>query len=355
MRGRGPKPTQQTITHSPRAIIKQLDLFSEAPLGRDDSNHANTIALWDIAPLWHLRQPKGNPPRVERTFRVPGTHYHVTVDLRPAHLVLENGETKTLYPTEREMIVEETLRMFAANGDGGVSHDLQYITCDFTLGKLRSALRKEGHDISAQYLRESIEVMQSSSVMFIGDHVGPFGKTNFLPQVSGTDFSQWQRADTKAQLRVSFHPLVAYAIRTNQYRMYDYQVSMSLSNPAARYLYKRFTHYITAATPLQSHEFIITGAQRPDDDDIVGLAEESGYYSYADPKETIKKWRKVADELKAAGLIHSSIDPYVPAENGKPAKLRLAPSRSLVRIIVEANKHSNKLFENSGKQGLLNI
>lgn len=337
-------------THTPRAIIQQLNLFKELPSGYKDDTHANTIALWDIAPVWHLRQPKGNPPQVVREFRLPGTNYQMAVDIRPAHLVLPNGKTKTVYPTEREMMVEEALRMLASSGEGGVSPDMQYVTCRFTLEQLRKAFRSIGKDYSAQHLRESIEILRKSSVTFIGQNNGPFGETNFLPQIYGTNFDEWQKADTKAELHAFFHPLVSHAIRTYQYRLYDWKVCMSLPDPATRYLYKRFTHYIKGASSQEPTEFIITGAQRPEDEDIVGLAEESGFYQYTDPRDTIKRWKQVAEDLKSAKLLMSTQPTFKPAQDGKPAKLVLHPSPVLLRTIIEGNVHAKRLSEKTTRQ-----
>ena len=231
---------------------KSLQLALFEILDTVDSEYSNTIELYDALPkfVWSstdVNKTKNNV--ITRQYKSRGNNYEVK--LKPAVIERRNpstGETFSalVYPGPREEIIEEALRKFAVNGHAFESEgEDKGVGVFFTVSMLRKELSRTGHSYSHQEVLEALDVM-SSAVVEVS--LGTKGKGrdavrgNMLNNLMLTSRDQYQE-NSATKCYATFHPLVTQGIRRQQFRLYDYSVSMALKSDLARYMFKRLSHY----------------------------------------------------------------------------------------------------------------
>lgn len=246
-----------------RAKSEQLALFEI--LDTSDSEYSNTIELYDALPkfVWsstEVDKTKNNV--ITRQYKSRGNNYEVK--LKPAVVERRNpgtGETVSalVYPGPREEIIEEALRKFAVNGHAFESEgETKEVGVFFTVSMLRKELARTGHAYSHQEVLEALDVM-SSAVVEVGLATAK-GKGrdtvrgNMLNNLMLTSRDQYQE-NSSTKCYATFHPLVTQGIRRQQFRLYDYSVSMGLKSHLARYMFKRMSHYWAQAALNAPYEF----------------------------------------------------------------------------------------------------
>ncbi len=143
------------------AVQRQLQLFSSLTFGdQPPDDYSNVIDLYDMLPRYlHNRKVSDdlNVERLVRKVRHRGAEY--VMEVTPA-LLERNGETKLIFPGQREEVVEHALRKLAINGMGFV-HGSQ-VSVQFRLNDLSRELEKRGHTHSWPELKEAIEVCHNA-------------------------------------------------------------------------------------------------------------------------------------------------------------------------------------------------
>ncbi len=245
-----------------REKSSQLALFEI--LDTSDSEYSNTIELYDALPkfVWsstEVDKTKNNV--ITRQYKSRGNNYEVK--LKPAVVERRNpgtGETVSvlIYPGPREEIIEEALRKFAVNGHAfETDSESKEVGVYFTVSMLRKELARTGHSYSHQEVLEALDVM-SSAVVEVGLATKGKGRDairgNMLNNLMLTSRDQYQE-NSATKCYATFHPLVTQGIRRQQFRLYDYSVSMALKSDLARYMFKRMSHYWAQAALNAPYEF----------------------------------------------------------------------------------------------------
>lgn len=216
--------------------------------------HSNTISIYDALPKynWSNKQPKES--KVTRTCTLEGIEYEMTI--RPG--LVDRTNTKTsenvqlaIYPGEREEAVEDVLRGLAANGQGEMFGD--EVGVYFTLRQLRNELKSIGKSFNHYEIIEALMVCNRASlqVRVKGEIVV---NSALFPNVTLTDRENY-KAKSSAQCFVRFHPMVMASVIKRDYRMFNYNLAMTIRNPLARHIYKRMTHYWRQASKVHSYSF----------------------------------------------------------------------------------------------------
>lgn len=237
-----------------------LDLFSF--FGSSSTNktfnpkivHSNTIAIYDALPKynWADRQPKKSS--VTRSCVLKDIEYEMTIE--PASIERTNSKTKektrvNLYPGEREEAVEDVLRGLAANGQGKIFG--QEMGVYFTLSQLKDELKSIGKTYSHTEIIESLMICNKASLK-----VRVKGRvvvhSALFPNVILTDRADYEN-DPMTRCFVRFHPMVMASVINLDYRLFNYNLAMTIRDPLARHVYKRLAHYWLQASQSNKYEF----------------------------------------------------------------------------------------------------
>jgi len=253
-----------------KALSAQGDIPSEAStqlrlfelMDPSESDYSNTVELYDALPkyVWSITEEEVRKNRVlTRSFKSRGVVYQVKI--KPAVVERKKGgesESVMLYPGSREEMVEEVLRKLAVNGNLGLAADGNNHTIGvyFTVNQLRKELARTNHTYSASEVLEALDVM-SSSLLEVSQGKGSDRdayRGNFLSSLAVRRREAYLE-DGTAKCFATFHPLVQHAIRTQQFRMYDYSTSMNIRSDLGRYFFKRMSHYWAQASLDNPYQF----------------------------------------------------------------------------------------------------
>lgn len=248
------------VSSSRTEATTQLRLFEL--LDPSDSDYSNTVELYDALPkyVWSISDEEIRKNRViNRTFKSRGVSY--ALKIKPAVVERKKGdevESVMLYPGPREEIIEEVLRKLAVQGNLGVAdnRDVNALGVYFTVNQLRKELARTNHTYSAREVLEALDVM-SSSLLEVSTGRGSDKdayRGNLLSSLALRTRKDYLQ-DGSAKCFATFHPLVQHAIRTQQFRMYDYSTSMKIRSDLGRYMFKRMSHYWVQASPDHPYQF----------------------------------------------------------------------------------------------------
>lgn len=248
------------VSSSKTEATTQLRLFEL--LDPSDSDYSNTVELYDALPkyVWSISDEEIRKNRViNRTFKSRGVSY--ALKIKPAVVERKKGdevESVMLYPGPREEIIEEVLRKLAVQGNLGVAdnRDINALGVYFTVNQLRKELARTNHTYSAREVLEALDVM-SSSLLEVSTGRGSDKdayRGNLLSSLALRTRKDYLQ-DGSAKCFATFHPLVQHAIRTQQFRMYDYSTSMKIRSDLGRYMFKRMSHYWVQASPDHPYQF----------------------------------------------------------------------------------------------------
>ncbi|EPJ5561248.1 replication protein [Pseudomonas aeruginosa] len=328
-------------------------------LDPSDTEYSNTIELYDALPkgVWSGKQKRGKksdgdaaqeaaiselPKVITRPFKSRGTSYQMKVKPAIIERVNDAGEIKTLvmFPGTREELIEEALRKFAVQGQGFESDNTSKdVGVFFTVNQLRKELARTGHSYSAQEILEALDIMSSSLI-----EVSQTGRNRSRETIRGNMLGSMLIASREQYLENSgvkcyatFHPLVTQGIRTQQFRIYDYSVSMSMKSDLGRYMYKRLSHYWVQASLDHPYEFKLTTflSQSPR-----GLSERmkdnlravrNALKSLVDEDVILPDWEEI--------MIKNAADKRIVDDVG----FRLLPSESFIKFMMKANRRQSDI------------
>ncbi len=359
------EPNKKTATSSARGKSSQMALFEL--LDSSDTEYSNTIELYDALPkgVWSGKKKRGDkadidasqpsavselPKVITRPFKSRGTSYQMKVKPAIIERVDDTGEVKTLvmFPGTREELIEEALRKFAVQGQGFESDNTSKdVGVFFSVNQLRKELARTGHSYSAQEILEALDIMSSSLI-----EVSQTGRSRTKETIRGNMLGSMLIASREQYLENSavkcyatFHPLVTQGIRTQQFRIYDYSVSMSMRSDLGRYMYKRLSHYWVQASLDHPYEFKLTTflSQSPR-----GLSERmkdnlravrNALKSLVDEDVILPEWEEI--------MIKNAADKRIVDDVG----FRLLPSESFIKFMMKANRRQSDI---RGQAELLN-
>ena len=109
------KEVKKDLQEYNRSVPTQLDLFQT--LDQDQEKYSNTVELYDMMPKYYF----GGVERfggkyldiLQRNFECRKKEYKLNI--HPAAILQRDGTTMHYYPSQREELVEDVLRKFAAN------------------------------------------------------------------------------------------------------------------------------------------------------------------------------------------------------------------------------------------------
>lgn len=304
-----------------------LDLFHVPE--RDSKTHA--FDLLDGTPAYYYSRRKPTPlpgqttlEPIERRFDYASQLYRYV--MHPA-FVREGVDDAGVqvwsqtFPGEREEFVYEGLKRMASirsvellDGDVGFR---------FSLKELQTLLQLTKHSYSIAQIRESIEILCSSSF-----EISDPGREHVIigHKLSAAAFNG---RGENSNCYVRFDPSVTQAIQTVAYRAMDFNVKMSLQSAVARRLYERMCLYFTYASPSKKYTVAASSALR--NASIVAVGRPARWAAVVE---------EALNELKNKGQIREFIKEEVRNEAVKliDYKYAITPAIDLYRLIINENQ-----------------
>lgn len=323
----------------------QLDLFVKSILPNPRREFSNLIILYDQAPknLWGEGISEKPLPIVNRPFKYDNRNYKVRVT--PAQLEID-GEMRWAYPGKLEALIEEILRMFAA--DGGVRRYKGDAGVVFTLYALQQELKKYKHTHSINEIKVALDVMHKATVEITdeSDHlISKDASSTILPQRFIGTRKDWQETGKNTVTFATFHALVTPQLDKGEYRKYLYDASMRLRTEIGRYLFRRLSERFTSASSMDWYSLHLRTILR--DSGILArycTINEEGKEVWSTPisrlKDNIDK--RAIKELKDHGMINIHKWTNIPDPSDKRRmldyKLSILPGVRFTKLSVDANK-----------------
>lgn len=330
---------------------RQLSLFQNF-LCNTDAERAklsNTVELWDSVPRYCVTRRQQNALRDEKTGSLPIYKMEfnylregLVAEIRPAKITEPgpNGEARTIeyYPSNREELVEDTLRKIASRQSYGfIRQSPEEVSgVAFSLNELQIELSLRGHTLSHVEIVQSLNILRFSSIDIYkeGDRSKARVSSNYIPVLAAVSRKQLD-ADPTSKWVVHFHPFIAQGIMTLAYRQYNYELMMSLSTQLCRWLHKylcmKFTGAGLTAAPFEIHYKTI----KRDSGLLKAKAERNNYISVSE----------AFDELKEKGVLSDWKKTETVGPRGKIFDITyfLTPSFDFIKEIKAANKRQTEV------------
>lgn len=273
------EPVAQTETpaEKPPTDILQLELF--ATTGKP---HTNYIALYDLAPRFAQRADRMTGAivtSIKKEFPFSGDQYKVTVT--PARITDSNGNEHDVLPGEREQLVEDVVRKFAAENLRLGAQD--EITTAFSVYRIHKELCRHKHTFSKQEIREALEILNKSTIE-ITRVVEP-GSRKPKPVLSAAAFPVLgfkDENDYESQAFVQLNPLVAQAIKSLAYEQVNYDWMMKIKGQLPRWVFKNVSLLLSDSDQMR---------------DMVELRASDIANSFGSSR---KRWREMLSEVTKA-------------------------------------------------------
>ena len=337
---------------NPPPAPQQIELFDSWFAATDETDNSRTLAFWDVIP-WRLlsHKRKGKLPEIIAFEGVRiDEQREATVLLTPAFLRdPDSKETRVLFPSVREELVERALRKMAVHKlaatqlQSNPQDNSLAVAISFSLYQLRQELIHTGHGHKLADIREALQVMRLCDVAvecqgdsFVHGKAGPILPTlEFVADPNDTD-------GKRTLYRATFHPLACAAILGEFYHPINYMRVMTLTQPLARWitnlLNARF-RYATRGIGEQKRSFRLT---------LKRVLTDSGMHKEPRLFDNIERIREAIKELRESGFL----DRGVALEQietlkyektaGRPkiigAEWDLYPSDRFAREIIEGNQ-----------------
>lgn len=337
------KPTNKSKKADPEefCLSQQMSLFMS---GDDDPRASNTIELYDVMPKysWARSRVKEDLDNslVTRRFKLRSCTYIARI--KPALVSRKvKGKDKNvlIYPSQREELVEDALRKLAYNG-GGIELD-EHAGVLFTMSQLRRELESVGHTFSLDEILEALEVLGSAILECwpeTSDDDGDIIRGSYLTSMYLTRRKDYLEGPKDAKCYVTFHPLVTLSIRSQTYRLFDYEKSMAMRSELARHMYKRMSHYFTQAASDKSYDFHLTT-----------FLEATPRGRSSRMKTDLKSLRNAIQVLVDNKIVLDYREDIVKDPNDrrvtKDAYYSLTPHPEFVRMVIKANAHQRSIRE----------
>jgi len=279
---------------NPGLALQPVAQFSLFEVERDQDPCTNQVELYDLAPrcVFYTTEKERVGPylkTVERNFTHAGKGYKLV--LYPARVRRPDGTELDVYPSEREQIVEEVLRRLASEANRiWLEEDERQrdrVMMAFTVNEIRTELKRVGHSLNGDQVREALEVLHRSIIEIrqCGAGKDPLLSSSAFPVMMISD-----ARNSGAKTYLQFNPLVAQAIRSLDWRRASYETLMRISDPVARWLYKR-----------------LALRTRPNDANIVmratTIAQDSGLVNRSRMRDTLKRITEAMDSLVDARVL----------------------------------------------------
>lgn len=318
---------------------KQLNLFQELLPAPGEDCLSKTIELWDAAPWNSVTRRRQNAmregdylPVFKTSFVFKKVGYNLS--LSPARVEVKNGY-KEFYPSVREELVESVLRKFALEQDHGFLHS-GGLGVSFTLYQIRKELKERGHTYSADQIKESLNILNESSVK-----IETSNKDFCITTSPLTSLISATKKDMKGEKNVRWHAtfsvLVANAVKNGEHRQFDYACLMSQESQLTRWFYKRLCHNFTQASALTPYTVTLEGVKR-----------DSGLLHSTRASQNKEYLEKSLSSLQEADVIFSweEIDRKVGPRNAIiDIKYQLRASQAFTQQTMRANKSQRTIKE----------
>ena len=227
----------------------QLDLFQHATA--EDPRFSNLVMLYDAIPKYVWGVPSRIEGRfldaIERPFVFQGKHYLVRIT--PA-LIKDPDGNRNYFPSSREEIIEDSLRLLACSGNGIFLDDAASVI--FTLRELQRELQRTGHTYSIPEIKEALWVCKLTGIE-LRTMDGQEIMLSSLFETVGIKGLADYREDSNAKAFVRFNSMVTKAIQSGHFRHFNYQKGMSIKSVIARQLFKRLSAVFTQASITNSY------------------------------------------------------------------------------------------------------
>lgn len=214
--------------------ILQLSLFQNS-----DPRHNNYTALYDLAPRFIQYVERTGDQRflskVTREFPFKDELYTVTV--YPARISGPNGEDFEKLPGEREAIVEDVLRRFAAEKLRMNANE--EVTLEFTIYAISQELKKHKHTLSHAEIKEALHILNGSKIEIA--RVVRAGEKKPRPVVNASALPVLAYKDDNnpdAGSYVQFNPLLVQAIKNLEFDQVNYTWMMHIRGALPRWIFK---------------------------------------------------------------------------------------------------------------------
>lgn len=214
--------------------VLQLSLFTTA-----DKKHTNYTALYDLAPRFVNRTERdASTPyisRVTREFPFNGELYSVTIS--PARVTDNKGNEWDELPGDREALIEDVLRRFAADKLG--LSDKNELMVPFTIYMIDQELRRHKHTLSYTEIKEALAILNAAKIEIsrvVGEEQKkpkPVVHASALPVLVYKDDN-----DPGAMSYAQFNPLLAQAIKALEFEQVNYEWMMQVRGALPRWIFK---------------------------------------------------------------------------------------------------------------------
>ncbi len=314
----------------------QLELFQTK---RNKDKYSNTVELYDMMPKYYFGGVERKNGKyldiLSREFECRKKGYKVNI--HPAAILEKDGTTKYYYPSQREELVEDALRKFAANKKG------IYLDKDaavkFTLYELQQELTRMGHGYNINEIKQSLEVCNKTILDTIEKHGARISYSSPIFPFVGIETSEGIEGG-KNKVAVMFHPLVTRAIDENSYRLVNYERLMRCKIVLSRWWTKRISHYFSQAEHKGKDDFGIK---------LSTLIRDSGMKRYKKLSDNIIQVTKAIKEMKKMDTIRDyRIEKEFDEKNKRKirdAKINLYVSKEFAAEIKKANSEANSRKE----------
>lgn len=213
-----------------------------------ERDYSNTIELYDFIPKYFW----GKAERIQGKFLEPlerefGHHKErYRVRITPARIKDDDTTSRDYFPGKREELVEDALRKLATEGQGFMMDGQAGV--HFTLYQLIQELRRTGHIISLVQVKEALMVCVGTSIQLTDEKGQAVFVSNLFEAVGLQTKEEWEGQGEKTRAYIKFNWLITESIRTQTFRQFNYEVSMSYQNIIARQLHKRMSHHYKQAS-----------------------------------------------------------------------------------------------------------
>lgn len=307
----------------------QLQLFELEP---SDKDYSQTVELYDFIPKYNWGKAKrieGEFLRtIKREFECRGKKYHLT--LMPARIEDGKDGSKEYYPSQREELVEDALRKMMTekqsimlDGEAGIA---------FTLYQLQKELSEKGHTYSYDELKDAIRVLNGTDIILKDENETV--ESAFSPIESYGFAGEGQETKTF----VKFSPLVTHSIKTGNFRMVNYDTSMSLKSVIARQLHKRMSHHYIQASLTNAYDIKLTTIVR----DFGLTLQKRIQYNLSEVEKALEmmKQKNVIINYKIEKVFELK-----PRRKLVDARIFLQPHPHFINDIIRANKNAKRVKE----------
>ena len=306
----------------------QLKLFDLSDQNSDE--FSNTVEFYDSMPrtvFGGVVREKGKTmeglPILSRDFVYRNKEFKINIS--PAALLdKKSGKTIHYLPTQREVLVEDVIRKFAATKKKGVYLDGE-MAVKFTLYEVEQELKRIGHGYSRMEIKQALEICSKVIVEIVEKAGNQVSHTSALFPFVG---KETREMGGQERVVVVFHPLVTKSIDSGTYRTINYERLMRLKMPLASWLYKHISHLFTQAAVNNPYQIRLST-----------IVKNSGMTNYERVSHMIKQVQKALDELVSSHTV-GSYDTSLHKDKNKilDATFSLFMSEQFVADTKKANK-----------------